>query len=417
MKRRVKPSRTWRLEKKQVVSTRDIILTRLLSIGLALAIAGGGIALLGESPLFMAQRALDATLGSWRGMQQVLVYWVPVTLLGLAVIVAMRAGAWNLGVQGQYFIGTLAAAAVGKYANLPAFVSIMLMLAASAAAGSLWALIPALAKVSYGVNELVTTFLLNFTASSLVMYFLSGPMRDTKLSYQIATPRIAHTLFVVPGTQINVGVVLPIVLALAMTLAFRHLRWGYELTVVGVSIRTAQYVGLPARRHILTAMLLSGAIAGAVGMLNLAGTTYRMNAGSLAVQYGYEGFLIAALADFSPLAMIPAGFLYSVLLNSGIALQTRGLTTNFVEAITGLVLLLSTVGATLAGYRLKRQPGFAEQGKAGPPGPMLTAELADSQVQVADGRNANQDHERRSFERDSSDAKSVRGSTRQGWKA
>jgi simple sugar transport system permease protein len=416
MKRRVKFSQTWRLEKKQVVSARDIILTRLLSVGLALAIVGGGIALLRESPLFMAQQALGATLGSWRGMQQVLVYWVPVTLLGLAVTVAMRAGAWNVGVQGQYFIGMLAAAAVGQYAGLPAFVSFTLMLAASAAAGSLWVLIPALAKVSYGVNELITTFLLNFAASSLVMYFLTGPMRDSTLSYQIATPRIAYILSVVPGTQINVGVVLPIVLALAMALAFRHLRWGYELTVVGESIRTAQYAGLPARRHILTAMLLSGAIAGAVGMVNLA-STYRMTEGSLAMQYGYEGFLIAALADFSPLAMIPAGFFYSVLLNGGIALQTQGLTSDFVEAITGLVLLLSTVGATLAGYHLKRQPGFAEQGKAGPPGSMLTTELADSQVQAADGRNANQDHKRCLLERNSSDAKSIRGSTRKGWKA
>jgi hypothetical protein len=163
-------------------------------------------------------------------------------------------------------------------------------------------------------------------------------------------------------------------------------------------------------------MLLSGAIAGAVGMVNLA-STYRMTEGSLAMQYGYEGFLIAALADFSPLAMIPAGFFYSVLLNGGIALQTQGLTSDFVEAITGLVLLLSTVGATLAGYHLKRQPGFAEQGKAGPPGSMLTTELADSQVQAADGRNANQDHKRCLLERNSSDAKSIRGSTRKGWKA
>lgn len=358
MNNSIKTKDTWRIMKKPVISPRDILISRLISILLALAIAGIGIALLGESPIFMVQKALDATIGSWRGIEQVLIYWIPVALLGLAVIVAMRAGAWNVGVQGQYLVGALAAAAVGQIANIPSSVSFLLMFLAGAAAGVIWILIPTLAKVFTGVNELVTTFLLNFAANYFVMHFLTGPLRDTRLPLQIATPKIAHTLPKLLGTQIHVGIILPFLLALGMTYVFKHLKWGYEVTIVGSSMRTAEYIGLPVKKQILTSMLISGAIAGIVGMVGLAGVTVRMTAGTLSTSYGYEGLLIAALADFSPLAILPATFLYSILLNSGIALQTHGLTIHLVDAITGLVLLFSTVGATLTGYRLTKLTGI-----------------------------------------------------------
>jgi simple sugar transport system permease protein len=288
----------------------------------------------------------------------------PITLTGFAVIVGMKMGVWNIGIEGQFLVGALAASAAGLYIPAPAALSILIMFLAGALGGAIWILLPALASAYRGVNELISTLLLNFVALLLVSHFASGPMRDLELGGHLAAPRIPNVLPTMFGTHLHIGIFFPFLVAIALNLALKHTRWGYEITIIGKNRRAARYAGMPIARYTFSTLLLSGAIAGVAGMIELAGTTFRLSA-TISPGYGYIGFLIAALASFEPLAMLFVGFAYAAILNGGIALKTQGFSVNFVVAITGLILLLSAIGENLSHYRVIRR-GPTAAGKQTP---------------------------------------------------
>jgi simple sugar transport system permease protein len=248
------------------------------------------------------------------------------------------------------------------------------MFVAGGVAGALWVLLPALTRAYRGANELITTLLLNFVAVSLVMHFVAGPMRDRGLGGHLAAPKLPVTLPTLFGTRLHIGIFLPVIAALVLRLALRHTRWGYQLTIMGGNRRASEYAGMPVARYTFSTLLLSGAVAGVAGMIELAGTTYRLS-GTISPGYGYVGFLIAALANFEPVAMLVAGTIYAAILNGGIALKTQGLSVYFVLAITGLILLFATIGEALSRYRIVRR-GTAEQVTQG--AACLEAEVRES---------------------------------------
>jgi simple sugar transport system permease protein len=345
-----------RLERQATVSTSVSVLTRLIAVGIAFLVAGIAVEIAGKSSLFLLLKAFRTTFGSVRGLQDILLLSTPITLTGFAVIIGMKMGVWNIGIEGQFLVGALAASAAGLYIPAPPALSILIMFLAGAAGGAVWISLPALASAYRGVNELITTLLMNFVALLLVSHFASGPMRDLELGGHLAAPRIPHVLPTLFGTRLHIGIFFPIVVAVALNYALKHTRWGYELTVMGKNRQAARYAGMPIVRYVFVTLLLSGAIAGAAGMIELAGTTFRLSA-TISPGYGYIGFLIAALANFEPIAMLISGCLYAAILNGGIALKTEGFSVNFVVAITGLILLFSTIGENLAHYRvIRRQP-------------------------------------------------------------
>lgn len=343
-----------RLERQASVSTFASVVTRLVAVGLAFVVAGIAVEIGGKSSLTLLQKAFKVTFGSTRGLCNILLLATPITLTGFAVIVGMKMGVWNIGIEGQFLVGALAASAAGLYIPAPPAISILIMFLAGALGGALWVALPAWASAYRGANELITTLLLNFVALSLVSHFASGPMRDLELGGHLAAPRIPYDLPTMFDTRLHVGIFFPIIVAIALNLALRYTRWGYELTVMGKNRQAARYAGMPIARYTFTSLLLSGAIAGAAGMIELAGTTYRLSA-TISPGYGYIGFLIATLANFEPLVMLIAGCLYAGILNGGIVLKMQGLSVHFVVAITGLILLFSTIGEKLAYYRVIRR--------------------------------------------------------------
>ena len=364
----------WRVERRTSVSARITILSRLLAVVLAFAVAGVVVELAGMSSISLFSKAFGATFGSFRGIQQLMLLATPITLTGFAVIIGMKMGVWNIGIEGQFLVGAFGAAVAGLYIPAPPVLSLVLMFVGGGLAGALWILVPALARAYRGANELITTLLLNFVALSLVMHFAAGPMRDRELGGHLATPKLPNILPTLFGTRLHIGIFIPVIIAVALNLALRHTRWGYQLTIMGGNRRASEYAGMPVARYTFTTLLLSGALAGIAGMIELAGTTYRLS-GTISPGYGYVGFLIAALANFEPVIMLVAGIVYAAILNGGIALKTQGLSVHFVVAITGLILLLATIGEALSRYRIvRRAPAEGVSQKT----PSLEAEASGS---------------------------------------
>jgi ABC-type uncharacterized transport system permease subunit len=216
----------------------------------------------------------------------------------------------------------------------------------------LWILVPTLARAYAEVNELITTLLLNFVATLIVYYVSTGPWHERGAMTLGASPRVRYALPEFYGS-IHWGFPVAIAAAVIMAAVLAFTKWGYEVRFSGANPQAARFAGIPVRRRIIVAMLLSGAIAGAAGMMELAGTVHRLQ-GGISNNFGYLGIMVAVLARGSAFGVLAGAALMAVILNSGIILQTQGLNTSTVLAITGLILFFTAIGDELAHYRVVR---------------------------------------------------------------
>lgn len=341
-----------RLQRLPSPSPAAAIVARVAAVALALAAAGALLAAGGARPLDLAGQVLRSTFGSDFGLEDVGLLLTPLILTGLSVAVALRIGAWNIGADGQFYAGAFAASGVALFIPGPTVLVLPLMFVAGAVGGLVWILIPTLARAFAEVSELITTLLLNFVATLLVYYVSTGPWLDPGGHALATTARLVHDVPEFWGL-IHWGFPLAIVICLVLAAMFGFTKWGYEVRIAGSNPQAAAYAGIPFRRRLVAVMLLSGAIAGVAGMLEVAGTVHRLQ-GGISNNFGYLGIMVAVLARGSCVGVIAAAALMAVILNSGIVLQTQGVNTSTVLAITGLLLFFTAIGDELAHFRLVR---------------------------------------------------------------
>ena len=265
----------------------------------------------------------------------------PLIFAGLAVAIAFKAGLFNIGVEGQYAIGALTAGYVGYQLSAPTVIHLPLTILAGMAGGMLWAAIPALLKVYRGAHEVISTIMMNFVANAILLYLLSGALKDPNQQGSIAqqqTPPIkpsAQVGSMVPffnsigfdfrgSAPVTWFFVLAIVAAVLYALTVRRTRFGFELRVLGTNPRAAEPSGIRSNAMIMKAMLLSGAIAGLVALQDVIGIDDRMKLDYIR-GYGFTGIAIALLGRNSGLGIVAAALLFSFLdrASSGIGLNTE----------------------------------------------------------------------------------------------
>lgn len=340
----------WRVQRFPSAPAGAALAGRIAAIVLALVVSGIVLAATGINPLPLGGEVFNATFGSDFGLEDLGLLFTPLILTGLAVAVTLRVGIWNIGADGQFYMGAFGAAAVGLFVPGPTPLVLTAMAIAGITGGALWILVPTLARAYADVNELITTLLLNFVATLIVYYVSTGPWHERGAMTLGATPRITYTL---PDFYGSIHWGFPVALAAAVIMAatLAYTKWGYEVRFSGANPQAARFAGIPVRRRIIIAMLLSGAIAGAAGMMELAGTVHRLE-GGISNNFGYLGIIVAVLARGSCLGVVATAALMAFILNSGIILQTRGVNTNTVLAITGLILFFTAIGDEFAHYRL-----------------------------------------------------------------
>ena len=325
---------------------------RVAAILLALLLASIVLEISGAAPLELGVQVISATFGSTYGIEDLCLLLIPLLMTGLAVAVGQQIGAWNIGAEGQFYAGAFSATAIGLFVPGPEILILPLMFIAGAVGGMIWILVPTLARAYAGVNELITTLLLNFVAALMVYYVSTGPWRDRVGMSNSATPRVKAEIPEFWGL-VHWGLPLGVLMAIGFALVLSYSKWGYEVRLSGSNPSAAKYAGIPVRRHIITVMLLSGMVAGIAGMFEIAGTVHRLQ-GGISNNFGYLGIMVAVLARNSCVGVIFSAALMALILNAGIILQTQGVTTSAVLAITGLILFLTAIGDELAHYRITR---------------------------------------------------------------
>jgi simple sugar transport system permease protein len=252
-------------------------------------------------------------------------------------------------------MGAWAAAGIGIHWGSPDGLVLVVMAVAGAAAGAAWILVPALARAYWGVNEIITTLLLNFVALQIVTWASLGFWRDAQGAVVQSTPRVQAELPTIPGLDdVHIGFLVPLLIAVGMMWIFRGTKFGYEVDMIGGNPRAAAFAGINVPVRIVVVMLCTGAIAGLAGMLHLSGEAGRLNSG-ISTNYGLSGFIVAALAGGSIVGLIVGGVFIASMLHAGTALQTKGLSIHIIVAIYGAVLLGLAIGEVAARFRLVRE--------------------------------------------------------------
>jgi simple sugar transport system permease protein len=332
------------------------VLTFAVALG---ALAGG---LLVQASGYSAVRAFSAILdGSFGGsypIAQTLAAAIPLATIALGTAVAFRVQLWNIGGEGQFYMGAFGATAVeliGGPAGWPAVILLPTMLVGGFVGGAAWALVPAWLRAWHGVNEIITTLMLNYVAILWVNYLVYGPWKDPQGHNFPFSPRFpdSATLARMGDGQLHTGLFIPIIAAAILMLLMVRTRWGYELRVVGENAEAARYAGINVRRVMLSAMLVSGGMAGVAGMVQVAGIIHLLN-GQLSNSYGYTAIIIAWLAQLHPFAVLVVSVLFGALVNGGYAVSQEGIPQALGAVLQGMILFFVLgVGDVFTRYRLR----------------------------------------------------------------
>ncbi len=346
----------WRLERRLEVEARRAALTRIGGAVGAMVLVGIVLLLTGRNAFWIFWQGLDAIFGRQRGIEGAALRAIPILMTALGVALSLRMKVWNIGSDGQFLMGALAAVGVGIHMDGPAWLVLIVMAVAATLAGAAWILVPALARAYWDVNEIITTLLLNFVALQLVTWSALGFWRDKEAAVIQSTREVAHTLPGLPGANsVTIALLVPLVIAAALWWVFRSTTIGYEIDTIGGNPRAAGYAGIAVRRRILIVMLFTGAIAGLGGMLQLSAPgAQAMNAG-FSAQFGLSGFIVAALAGASFWGVIGGGLFIASMFYAGIVLQTKGLSVYIIFAIYGVILTGIALGEIAARYRVVRR--------------------------------------------------------------
>jgi simple sugar transport system permease protein len=314
----------------------------LLALLLAAAIFAVFMLIKGVNPITAYGDMLHSTFRSPKQIGEILIRATPIMLAGLAVAIPARAGLINVGGEGQLIVGGVAAAGVALHTpGLSGGMVIVLMILAAAAAGAAWAAIAALLRMWVGINEAVTTLLLNYVAADLLGFLIYSSWKDANGSGQPTTPilGVAARLPVIGTSRVHAGIFLAVGAAIITWFVLKKTSWGFRLRVTGGNSEASRRAGMRVGALLLSAMLVGGALAGLGGFAQYAGAEFKLRPGFCAT-YGYLGFLASWLAGHKPIAVAGSAILLSAIAIGGDSLQIdAGLPAASVNILIALVLL------------------------------------------------------------------------------
>ncbi len=352
-----------RLEARGEISRTMLVVAPFAAIAFTLLLSALFVAWAGAPIGRTYALIFEGGFGTRFAWSETLTRATPLILTGLAAAVAFRAHFYNIGAEGQLYAGALAAVAVGGLHggagfDLPPALLFPLMMAAAMAAGALLLLGPALLRTRLGVDEVVTTLLLNFIVLLFVSMMLDGAMKDpTAMGWpqSVALADAMQLGKLALRTRVHTGLLWALVLAGLLWAMFRYTTFGFAVRAVGANPRGAAFVGVPVTRTTVMVALLSGALAGLAGAIEVAGRTAYVTL-DMSPGYGYSGIVIAMLAGLNPLGVVAAAiFVAGVLVGADSMSRGVAVPTYIAEVIVAISLLSMLVATAFARYRLRWQ--------------------------------------------------------------
>lgn len=342
------------------------VLYTLLSIVIGFLVGALLLKLAHINPLDAYGRLREGIFGKPKYIVWSIVYATPIILTGLSVAFSFRTGVFNIGAEGQFVVGSMAACIVGIFVDVPKPLHILLCLLAAAVAGGIWSMIVAVLKVKRGINEVLSFIMFNWIAYYLSNYIVNIPavhkvtegeatkeiMDSAKMTLNFTNKHLDKLLGKGAGYAIVVAVIAAIVIAFILD----KTTLGYKLKAVGFNRHAAEYGGINANKEILTALTISGMLSGLGGACQLMGMGMRISQFSSQEQYGFQGITVALIASSNPIGCIFAGLFYGAMKYGGTKLSKYA-PSEIVNIIMGTIIFFIAVAPALKKLILSKKGG------------------------------------------------------------
>jgi len=333
----------------------DGVLLPLLNLLAAFVVSAGVILLMGENPLDVLSLMIEGAFGYGEGVSYTFYYATNFVFTGLAVSIAFHGGHFNIGGEGQAMLGGLGLTlAVFLFSGFPPLVAVILSIGASALFGAAWAYVPAYLQAYRGSHIVITTIMFNFIASALLAYLLVGPLQrpggqmpeSADFPAGLGLPGMQEFLgwfgIAVEEGPANISLLIALLCALGVWFLLWRTRFGYELRVVGQNPHAAKFAGISVKKMTIYTLMLSGALAGMMGLNELLGDQHRL-VGGFTQGYGFVGIAVAFMGRNHPLGIIIASLLFGALYQGGseVGFEISTITNDVIVLVQGLVILFA----------------------------------------------------------------------------
>jgi simple sugar transport system permease protein len=319
------------------------VIIPLISVACGFAVAGLAVLVTGSDPIAAFTALFQGAFTNPRAFPETLVAMVPYVFLGLAVALGFRAGLFNIGAEGQFYLGAIFGVLAGNYLiGVPGILHIPLALAFGMLGGFIWAAVPGLLKARFGAHEVITTIMLNYVAFQLTDFLINkGPMSDAH-STAPRTPFI-DPLVQLPvlfaGTRLHLGLILALLAVPVVWFLLERTTIGFRIRTVGFSPGAARAAGMSVGWTLVLTMGISGALAGLAGADEILGVSHYMPA-SFSVGYGFDSIAVALLARSNPWAILPSAFLFGAMRNGAAFMQLETqVSSDLISIVQAIVIM------------------------------------------------------------------------------
>ncbi len=346
-----------RLERRRQVPFHLVIIAPIAAVSIALILAAGLIGAAGVNPLVAYVEMVRGAFGSRLSLTETLTRATPLILTGLAAAIAFRARLWNIGGEGQFFMGALATAWIGHSLGFPPVLGIAFLLIIGMATGAALLAGPAYLRLRFGVDEVVTTLLLNFIVILFVGLMVEGPLRDPMAfgwPSSVPVDRDFRLPDLIARTRLHIGFLIAIAAAAAVWLILARTVFGTETRAVGLSPRAASFAGISLPKNLMAVALFSGAMAGLAGSMEVLGVTAVVTT-TMSPGFGYAGIVVAMLAALHPVGVVAAAiFVATVFVGADAMSRATGVPSFIADVIVALCLLTMLVGLLFTTYQVRK---------------------------------------------------------------
>ncbi len=349
------------------VFAENKLIHTLLSIALGFAVGAFFLAIMGISVSAAYGKLLDSVIGSFKNMSYCVVYGTPYIVVGLSVAFSFKTGVFNIGAEGQFVVGAMAACCTGiLLGNLPSIILIPLCFLAAIVAGVVWGVVVGILKTKWGINEVLSMIMFNWIAFYLSNYIAGIPAIHTDGNAE-ATRNVADAARTLLPKELissmglcntaNWGILVAILLTVVVWFVIEKTTLGYELKAVGFNKHAAEYAGINVNRSVLTALAISGGMAGLAGALHVLGMAGRISVFAGQEGYGFAGIVVALIGMTNPFGVLLAGLFYGALTYGGTKLTLVGAPSQVVQIIVGTVVFFIAISSIFTYIKkLKREP-------------------------------------------------------------
>jgi len=339
----------------EITGLRELLL-RVAAAFAALVASGLIMALMNYNPFDVYAKIISGSLGSAYRFQATIIKAIPLCVLGMGTAVAFRMKFWNIGQEGQFYLGAYGAALIGfSFPNVPAPVLLSLMFIAGMIFGGLWAMIPALLKITLSTNETLVTLMLNYIAIRWISFLQYVAWKDPK---SLGFPKIApfSANGILPNVfNIHIGWIISLCIAALLYVILKKTKFGYEIDVIGESEATARYAGIGVFKLTVIAIALSGGLCGAAGMMQASAVEHSLS-DQLSGGLGFTSVIVAWLARLEPGAILIMAFLFSLLIQGGNFLQSSlQIPASISQVLQGIIIFFVLGSEFFIRYRFVRE--------------------------------------------------------------